>query len=213
MNRGDLSKLTEERLINTLLNPVVSAIKAGPVFKPKSLTQLAAEKFKHPIRRPVVQPKPSGKMPTLKTLAANAMVKDKIKYFENLSDKQPATLRLDKKPVSLQPMRDIELEHARVSKYIIDSSFQNLFHNSHNRLQQMPGKREKVQITINAKIEHTVGKRIEFKDKSYGPFEIEIPIKFGIPAKTRRVFKNIHTKSYQTNYKNMQQVFRCQHMS
>ena len=210
MNRGDLSKLTKEQLINTLLNPAVGVIKAGPVFKPKSLTQLAAEKFKHSIRRPAVQPKPSGKMPTLKTLAANAMVKDKIKYFENLSDKQPATIRLDKKPVSLQPMRDIELEHTRVSKYIKDSSFQNLFH----RLQQMPGKREKVQITINAKIEHTVGKRIEFKDKSYGPFEIEIPIKFGILAKTRRVSKNIHTKSYQTNYKNMQQVFlRCQHMS
>ena len=164
MNRGDPSKLTKEQLINMLLNPAVSAIKAGPAFKPKSLTQLAAEKFEHSIRRPAVQPKRSDKMPTLKTLAASAMVKDKVKYFENLSDKQPATIRLDKKTVSLQAMRDIELEHARVSKYIKDSSFQNLFH---NRLQQMPGKREKVQITIYAKIEHTVGKRIKSKDKSY----------------------------------------------
>ena len=32
----------------------------------------------------------------------------------------------------------------------------------------MPGKREKVQITINAEIEHTLGNRTEFKDKTYG---------------------------------------------
>ena len=41
-------------------------------------------------------------MPTLKTLAANAMVKDKIKYFEKLSDKQSSTTNVDKKAVSLQ---------------------------------------------------------------------------------------------------------------
>ena len=51
-------------------------------------------------------------------------------------------------------MRDEELEQANVSKYIRHTSFQNLFH---NRLQQMPGKRERAQITINAVIEHTIG--------------------------------------------------------
>ena len=33
-------------------------------------------------------------MLTLKTLAANAMVKDKIKFFENLSDKQASIITL-----------------------------------------------------------------------------------------------------------------------
>ena len=62
-------------------------------------------------------------------------------------------------------MRDEELTTQRVSKYMKDSSIQKLFH---HRLQQIPGKREKVQITINAEIEHTLGNRTEFKDKTYG---------------------------------------------
>ena len=58
MNREDLSKMSKDELINMLLGkqtvsanktgPVkqtASAKKAGPVFKPKSLTQLAAEKL------------------------------------------------------------------------------------------------------------------------------------------------------------------------
>ena len=105
-------------------------------------------------------------------LAARALAKDRIKYFEELSDKQAPTIRLHKKPVSLQDMRDEELKGARVSKYTQHSSFQNLFH---NRLQQMPGKRERAQITINAVIEHTIGNRTEYIDKSYGPFKMEVP--------------------------------------
>ena len=62
-------------------------------------------------------------------------------------------------------MRDEELTTQRVSKYMKDSSIQKLFH---HRLQLMPGKREKVQMTINAEIEHTLGNRTEFKDKTYG---------------------------------------------
>ena len=67
------------------------------------------------------------------------MVKDRIKYFEELSDKQAPTIRLHKKPVSLHNMGEEELKRARVSKYKQQSSFQNLFH---ERLEQMPGKRE-----------------------------------------------------------------------
>ena len=48
------------------------------------------------------------------------------------------------------------LEQANVSKYIRHTSFQNLFH---RRLQQMPGKRERAQITINTVIEHTIGNK------------------------------------------------------
>ena len=69
-------------------------------------------------------------------------------------------------------MRDEELKRARVSKYKKQSSLQNLFH---ERLEQMPGKRERAQITINTVIEHTIGNRTEFTDKSYGPFKMEVP--------------------------------------
>ena len=146
-----------------------SAVRAGPVFNPKSLTQLVAEKMEQSIKRPAKQP---SRMPSLTQLAARALVKDRIKYFEELSDKQAPTIRLDKISVSLQDMRDEELKRARVSKYKKQSSFQNLFH---NRLQQMPGKRERAQITINTVIEHTIGNRTEFTDKSYGPFKMEVP--------------------------------------
>ena len=184
MNRENLSKLSKDQLINMLLRKqTVSANKAGPVkqtastavgpiFKPKSLTQLAAGKLEQSIKRPAVLPKHSNRLPTLKTLAANAMFKDKIKYFEQLSDKQSPTIRLHKIPVSLQNMRDEELDQANVYKYIRHTSFQNLFH---NRLQQMPGKRERAESTINAVIEHTIGNRTEYTDKTYGPFKMEVP--------------------------------------
>ena len=102
--------------------------------KPKSLTQLAAEKMEQSIKRPAKQP---SRMPSLTQLAARALGKDRIKHFEELSDKQTPTISLDKIPVSLQSMRNDELTHARVSKYKQQSSFQNLFH---DRLQQIPGK-------------------------------------------------------------------------
>lgn len=84
MNTEDLSKLSKEQLINMLMGeqtvsinqtgPVKHTVnaKAGSVFKPKSLTQLAAEKLEKSIKRPAVLPKQSDKMLTLKTLAANA---------------------------------------------------------------------------------------------------------------------------------------------
>ena len=64
MNREDLSKLSKEQLVNMLLGKqTVSANKAGlvkqtattavgPVFQPKSLTQLAANKLEQSIKRP-----------------------------------------------------------------------------------------------------------------------------------------------------------------
>ena len=94
MNRENLSKLSKEKLINMLLAKQTASVQrtgpvqtasttVGPVFKPKSLTQLAANKLEQSIKRPAVLPKQSNRMPTLKTLAANAMVKDKINYWEN----------------------------------------------------------------------------------------------------------------------------------
>ena len=114
MNREDLSKMSKDQLINMLMGKQIASVqrtgpvkqtasakRAGPVFKPKSLTQLAAEKLEQSIKRPAVLPKQSTRLPTLRTLAANAMVKDKIKYFEEMSDKQAPTIRLHKKPVSI----------------------------------------------------------------------------------------------------------------
>ena len=140
--------------------------------KPKSLTQLAAENLEQSMKRPAVSRKPSKLTPTLKTLAAKALVKDKINYWENKITNNAPIIALDKIAVSLQEMRDEELKRARVSKYQQQSSFQNLFH---ERLEQMPGKRERAQITINTVIEHTIDSRTEFTDKTYGPFKMEVP--------------------------------------
>ena len=132
INRDLLSCMTKEQLINMILGKQTVSVsqtgsvsqtastKVGTVHKNKSLVQLAAENLEHSIKRPVILPKQSDKMPTLKTLAANAIFKDKIKYFEKLSDKQSSTIRLDKKAVSLQDMRDEELAKARVSKYMVN---------------------------------------------------------------------------------------------
>lgn len=51
--------------------------------KPKSLVQLAAGKIEQSIKQPAKLPKPKSILPTLKTLAAQALVKDKIKYWDN----------------------------------------------------------------------------------------------------------------------------------
>ena len=79
MNREDLSKMSKDELINMLLGkqtvsankagPVQTASvkRAGPVFNPKSLTQLAAKKMEQSIKRSAKQP---SKMPSLTQLAA-----------------------------------------------------------------------------------------------------------------------------------------------
>ena len=50
--------------------------------KPKSLVQLAAEKMEQSIKQPTKPPEPSKMLPTLKTLAAQALVKVKVKILE-----------------------------------------------------------------------------------------------------------------------------------
>ena len=47
-------------------------------------------------------------------------VKDKIKHYEKLSDKQASTISVDKQPRSLQDMRTEELAKARVPKFTLD---------------------------------------------------------------------------------------------
>ena len=82
-------------------------------------------------------------------------------------------MRLDKISVSLQDMRDEELKRERVSKYIKTVIISKLV--SRKTRTEMPGKRERAQFTINAVIEHTIGNRTEYTDKTYGPFKMEVP--------------------------------------
>ena len=125
MNRGDLSKLSKEQLIKMLLNPAVSAIKAGPVarqtasvnktgpvFKPKSLVQLAAEKIEQSTKKPAVLPKQNNQLST--TLAAHALVKDKINYWEKKANENSSIITLDKKPIDIADMREDEMAKSRI---------------------------------------------------------------------------------------------------
>ena len=120
MNRENLSKLSKEQLIYMLLklhdslsvrSKTVVSVKFYPKSltelsankleqmikpksaKPKSLVQLAAEKIEQSIKQPTKLPEPSKVLPTLKTLAAQALVKDKVNYWEN---KDASINRLDK---------------------------------------------------------------------------------------------------------------------
>lgn len=61
-------------------NKIEQSIRKPRLAKPKSLVQLAAEKIKQSIKQPTQLPKPSKLIPTLKTLAAKGLVKNKINY-------------------------------------------------------------------------------------------------------------------------------------
>ena len=64
--------------------------------KPKSLVQLAAEKIEQSIKPPTKLPEPSKMLPTLKTLAAQALVKDKVKFWNEKANNDASINRLDK---------------------------------------------------------------------------------------------------------------------
>lgn len=51
------------------------------------------------------------------------------------------------------------------------TTFQNLFE---NRLDQMPGKRENVQIMIKADVENIIGSK-RVITQNFGPFKMEMP--------------------------------------
>lgn len=69
-------------------------------------------------------------------------------------------------------MREEELDKSRISQFMPASTFMNLFE---NRLNRMPGKKENVQIMINADVENSVGNKKVITQKSYGPFRMEMP--------------------------------------
>lgn len=81
--------------------------------KPNSLVQMAAEKIEKAIKQPVKITKPSKLLPTLKTLASQTLVKDKINYWENKANKDASIIKLDKKPIDIAIMREDELAKSR----------------------------------------------------------------------------------------------------
>ena len=140
--------------------------------KPKSLVQLAAEKIEQSIKQPVKLPKPSKLIPKLKTLAAKALVKNKINYYENRANHDAPIIRLDKKPISIADMREDELAKSGASRYPPNTAFQNLFEEWLNRI---PGKRERIQVIIEADFENWNGKTRMITPKKFGPFSMEMP--------------------------------------
>ena len=85
--------------------------------------------------------------------------------------KMPLLLR-NNKPIPIAEMREDELVKRGILRNTRGSTFQNLFK---NRLDQMPGKRERVQVTINADVEiFTDTKRIIIP-KTFGLFTLEMP--------------------------------------
>ena len=95
-------------------------------------------------------------LPTLKTLASQALVKDNINYCENKANENASFITLDKKPINIADMREDELAKSRTLRNTRGSTFQNWFE---NRLDQIPGKRERVQVLINADVEIFTGKK------------------------------------------------------
>ena len=69
--------------------------------KPKSLVQLAAEEIdlEQSIKQPTKLPEPSKMLPTLKTLAAQALVKDKVKFWNEKANNDASINRLDKNTI------------------------------------------------------------------------------------------------------------------
>ena len=85
-------------------------------------------------------PKPSKLTPTLKTIAAKALVKDKINCWENKTNNDAPIIVLDKKPVSIADMRYDEIAKSGASRYSPNTAFQNLFDDQLNRMSCKTGK-------------------------------------------------------------------------
>ena len=152
MNRERLSKLSKSRLIEMLLERDGLSVKAKAVIpakfnpksltelsankleqmiqpkltKPKSLVQLAAEKIEQSIKQPAKLPEPSKMLPTSKTLAAQALVKDKVKFWNekandasiNRLDKN--TMRRGRRPTPIPAPRTKKQQPVAVPRTKID---------------------------------------------------------------------------------------------
>lgn len=64
------------------------------------------------------------------------------------------------------------MEKTTANRFTPDSSFQKLLN---ERLRHIPGKRENVQITINADVMNIIGNKSTITPKTYGPFRMTVP--------------------------------------
>ena len=181
MNRDQLSKMSKDGFINMLLEQqkgtenTVKPIGTENTVKPvKSLLELAANQSERSIMRPAKLPLPntSNRVKSLKYLAANATVKDKIKFFGDKPRETKSVITYAKKPVSFADMRHDEFDKTAATRFTPDSSFRNLFN---ERLKHISGKRENVQITINADVMNIIGNKSTITPETYGPFRIIVP--------------------------------------
>ena len=74
------ARYNPKSLTELAANKIEHSIRMPQSAKPKSLVQLAAEKIEQSIKQPAKMTKPSKMLPTLKTLAAQALLKDKVNY-------------------------------------------------------------------------------------------------------------------------------------
>ena len=74
-------KFNPKSLTELSANKLEKIIKPKLV-KPKSLVQVTAEKIERSLKQPAKITKPSKMLPTLKTLAEQALVKDKVKFWD-----------------------------------------------------------------------------------------------------------------------------------
>lgn len=171
INRDQLSKMSKDLLINMLpeqqkgTENTVKPIGTENTVKPvKSLLELAANQLERSIKQPAKLPQPntSNRVKSLKYLAANAMVKDKIKFFEDEARETESVIHA-KKPVSIADMRHDEFDKTTATRFTPDSSFQNLFN---ERLKHISGKRENVKITINADVMSIIGNKSTITPKT-----------------------------------------------
>ena len=140
MNRDELSKMSRDDIINMLLEQQKGT---GNTVKPvKSLLELPANQLERSIKRPSKLPEPdkTTRVKSLKHHAANAMVKDKIKFFEDNARESESVITYAKKPVSIADMRHEELDKNKSIPFYARQFIPNLFG---ERLKHMPGKRGK----------------------------------------------------------------------
>ena len=81
------------------------------------------------------------------------------------AEQNASIITLDKKPISIFDVRTDEIRKSSLSPDTPGSTFQNLFE---NRLDQIPGKRERVQVMTNADVENIVAKKRMLTPKTFG---------------------------------------------
>ena len=96
--------LEQQEGTENTVKPIGTENTVNPV---KSLLELAANQLERSIMRPAKLPQPntSNRVKSLKYLAAKAMVKERIKFFEDKNRETESVITYGKKPLSIPDMR------------------------------------------------------------------------------------------------------------